>query len=106
MQEASTVATRSQAKKAGESIPLEIQRVPMKIQSLIEKSPNRCNVTTRAYRNMGSGATSSTNPLIKRAVDQIQRFSEALTQEQVRGAEREEAMGDICRTRSTMNKGD
>ena len=29
---------------------------------------------------------------LKQAVDQIQRLSEALTQEQVRGVEREEAM--------------
>ena len=46
---------------------------------------------TRVYINMGSGVTSCAKPL-EQAVDQIRRPSEALTQEQVRGVEREEAM--------------
>ena len=84
MQEASTLTTRSQTKKAGESIPLELpstdeNRVVDKEkpkQKYVERSDKLCE------------------PL-KQAVDQIQKLTEALKQEQVRGAEREEAMSHL-----------
>ena len=55
VEEASTLTTRSQAKKAGEVFRWKYQ-VLMKILSLIEKSLNR---------NMLSGVTSCANPLSK-----------------------------------------
>ena len=81
VREAGTVTARSQAKKAGESIPLEVpstnenpvvDREKPK-QKYVERSDKLCE------------------PL-KQVVVQIQKLRVALTQEQVRGAEREEAI--------------
>ena len=81
LQEANTVTARSQAKMAGESSPLKIpstdenpvvDREKPK-QKYVERSDKLCE------------------PL-KQVVDQMQKLSEALTQEQVRGAEREKAI--------------
>ena len=76
VQEASTVTARSQAEKARESCPLKIPNTDKNPvidrekpkQKYVEQSDKLCE------------------PL-KQVVDQIQNFSEALTQEQVRGAE-------------------
>ena len=81
MQEVSALTTRSQAKKAGESIPLEIP----------SKDENPVVDREKPKQKYGERSNKLCEPL-KQAVDQIQKLSEALTQEQVCGAKREEAM--------------
>ena len=90
VQEASTVTTRSQAKMAGESIPLKI---PSTNESPVvdREKPKQMQYDDESLHKYGEQSDKLCQPL-KLAVDRIQRLSEALTQEQVRGVEREEAM--------------
>ena len=76
VQEANTVTARSQAKTAEESIPLKIPST--------DESPvvNR----EKPKQKYGERSDKLCEPL-KQVVDQIQKLSEALTQEQVLGAE-------------------
>ena len=90
VQEASTVATRSQAKKAGESIPLKITSTNENPVFDIEK-PKQIQYGDESLQKYGERRDNLCAPL-KQAVYQIQRLGEALTQKQVRGVEREEAM--------------
>ena len=74
VQEARTLTTRSQAKKSGESIPLEI---PSKDEnSFVDREKPKQKYVERSDK--------LSEPL-KQAVDQIQKLSEALKQEQVPG---------------------
>ena len=81
VQEASTVTARSQAKTAEESIPLKIPSINENPVADREKPKQKC--VKRSDKLC--------EPL-KQVIDQIQKLSEALTQEQVRGAEREKAI--------------
>ena len=90
MQEASIVTTRSQAKKTGEIIPLKILTTDE--SSVVDRErPKQEQYGNESLQKYGERSVKLCEPL-KKASDQIQSFSEALTQEQVRGVEREEAM--------------
>ena len=81
LQEANTVTARRQAEKAGESSPLKIPSTDE--NPVVDREKPKQKYVERSDK--------SCEPL-KQVVDQIQKLSVALTQEQVRGAEREEAI--------------
>ena len=91
VKEASIVTTRGQAKKAGEIIPLKILRTDESsvVDSREKLKHEKCG--DASLQKYGERSVKLCEPL-KKASDQIQSLSEALTQEQTRGAEREEAM--------------
>ena len=81
VQEASTVTARSQAKMAGESSPLKIPSADE--NPVVDREKPKQKYVERRDRLC--------EPL-KQVVDQIQKLSEALTQEQVHGAGQEKAI--------------
>ena len=90
VQEASIVTTRSQAKKAGEIIPLKILSTDE--SSVVDREkPKQEQYGDESLQKYGEQSVKLCEPL-KKASDQIQCLSEALTQEQVRGVGQEEAM--------------
>ena len=90
VQEASIVTTTSQAKKAGEIILLKILSTDE--SSVVDREkPKQEQYGDENLQKYGERSVKFCEPL-KKASDQIQSFSEALTQEQVRGVEQEEAM--------------
>ena len=90
VQEASTLTARSQAKKAGESIPLKIPSTD-KSPTVDREKPRQMQCGNESLLECIERSDKLSEPL-KQAVDQIQKLNEALTQEQVRGVEREKAM--------------
>ena len=93
VQEASIVTTRSQAKKAGEIIPLKI--LSTKESSVVDREkPKQEQYGDESLQKYGERSVKLCEPP-KKASDQIQSLSEALTQEEVRGVEREEAMAHL-----------
>ena len=80
-QEASTVTARSQAKMAGGGILLKISSTDE--SSVVDREKPKQKYVERSDKLCEP---------FKQVVDQIQKLSEALTQEHVRGAEREKAI--------------
>ena len=90
VQEASIVSTRSQAKKAGEIMPSKILSTDE--SSVVDREkPKREQYGDESLQKYGERSVKLCEPL-RQASDQIQSLNEALTQKQVRGVEREEAM--------------
>ena len=90
LQEANTVTARSQAKRAGESIPLKISSTDE--SSVVDREkPRQMQCGGESLLKYVEQSDKLSKPL-KEAIDQIQKLSVALTQEQVRGVEREKAM--------------
>ena len=81
LQEVNTVTARSQAEKAGKNSPMK--RPSTDKNSVVDREKPKQKYVERSDRLC--------EPL-KQVVDQIQKLNEALTQEQVRGAEREKAI--------------
>ena len=90
VQEASIVTARNQAKKAGEIIPLKILSTDE--SSVVDREkPKQEQYGDESLQKYGERSVKLFEPF-KKASDQIGSLSEALTQEQVGGVEREEAM--------------
>ena len=90
VQEASIVTTRSQAKKAGEIIPLKILSTDE--SSIVDREkPKEEQYGDESLQKYEERSVKLCVPL-KKASDQIQSLNQALTQEKVHGVDREEAM--------------
>ena len=89
VQEASIVTTRSQAKKAREIIPLKILSTD-ESSVVVREKPKQEQYGDESLQKYEERTVKLCEPL-KKASDKIQSLSEALTREQVRGVEREEA---------------
>ena len=90
LQEVNTVTARSQAKMAGESIPLKILNTD-ESPVVDREKPRQMQCGEESLLKYVEWSDKLSEPL-KQAMDQIQKLSEVLKQEQVHGAEREEPM--------------
>ena len=91
--EACVVTTRSQDKKAGESISLNVPSTEGN-PVVDREEPKQMQHVDSNLQEYEEWSNKLSEPL-KEVDDRIQRLSEALTQKQVRGVERDEAMGHL-----------